>query len=204
MPDQERITAESGAADWTVLLIGGASTTGKSTLAAAIGRRFDARVIEADLYWLALQRTVPPEVEPDLHFFPPWPPLSLPVAELVEAYLRVSAIVCRALEVVVAHHALRGVRAVVEGTWLLPSFAAQATFDGKPVGHLVTSLFLFESSLDAVKESLLHRRSSSFRDHPPDSQATQAAMHLAYGNTIKQEAEALNLRVVASRPLIRC
>ncbi len=55
--------------DWTVLLIGGGSATGKTVLGEALARHFEARYIDLDLFWITLQRALPPEVEPRLHVF---------------------------------------------------------------------------------------------------------------------------------------
>jgi len=72
--------------DWTILLIGGGSATGKSTLGEALARRLNARYIDLDLFWIVLQRAIPPSVEPDLHLFEPDSVWLLPVEELVERY----------------------------------------------------------------------------------------------------------------------
>lgn len=50
--------------DWDVFLIGGHSTSGKSTVARKLGRRFDVPVSQIDDYRIALQRATRPGQAP--------------------------------------------------------------------------------------------------------------------------------------------
>jgi shikimate kinase len=53
--------------NWALLMIGGASQTGKSRLGQALARRFDLAYVDTDLFWITLQRAMPSE--PLLHAF---------------------------------------------------------------------------------------------------------------------------------------
>ena len=55
--------------NWDVLLIGGHSTSGKSTVGRQLGRRFAVPVSQVDDYRLILQRATNPGQVKGLHFF---------------------------------------------------------------------------------------------------------------------------------------
>ncbi len=99
-----------------------------------------------------------------------------------------------------AHHCLIETPAVIEGSWLLPSFALQRTYDGHDVGDNVRSIFLHEPSSFEI-ESRLRDRRDWLDKLPPKSQRNHVAMQALYGEEIRREAEALGLPVLASRPL---
>ena len=114
-----------------VLLIGGPSATGKSTLAEALARRYDARYLDSDLFYIAFRKVVPAESAPvGLHAQDEafW---ARPPDELVRDYLALQAYMCQALEVVVAQHCRAGQRVVMEGAWLLPAFVKQGVYDDR-------------------------------------------------------------------------
>ncbi len=59
----------SATLDWRVLLIGGSSAIGKTTVARDLGRRLGVSVIPADDIRLAVQQLIPLERSPTLHYF---------------------------------------------------------------------------------------------------------------------------------------
>ena len=144
--------------DWTVLLIGGASATGKTTLARALAPHLDAQVLEADLFWIVLQRAITAEVAPELHFYDHDDAWSKPVETLVDAYLEAAATVCHAIEVLVAHQCAIGQRAILEGAWILPAFARQDSYAGHDgLGSQVRAVFLHERLKPEMQRRLAAR-----------------------------------------------
>jgi len=185
---------------WTILFIGGCSAVGKSTLACACAAHLDARVVDTDLFWMVLRRTVPYDVAPDLHFFTSEACWSLPTDELVERYLRVSRFVCDAIEVVVAHYASIGVTAIIEGCWVLPAFALQERYAGRDNASVRKALFLYEPSIDELKQRLRVRPGGSPEREPKSVRDANVQMQWQFGLEIKRQAEALGLPVLESRP----
>jgi 2-phosphoglycerate kinase len=192
--------------DWTVLLIGGGSCTGKSMLSRDLARRLDLVPIDADLYWVALQRVVPQSVAPELHAFladkDVW---SRPTEQLVSLYLDVSEYVCHALAFAVAHHDSRGIAAAVEGSWILPAFAIDpdkylGPNDARQLKRPVRSVFLYEPSFSELNARLHERGDEEYRAQPDTVRESQSLMQHAYGQEIARQAEALNLPVLTSRP----
>ncbi len=183
---------------WSVLFIGGASATGKSTLAEKLGAHFRLPVVDSDLFWLVLRRMIPESLEPVLHVFHGEETWSQPVEVLVEQYLEVSQLICKAVEILVWHYHRTRDGAVIEGTWLLPSFCAQASFDGHAVP--THSLFLYEPSRKALEGRLAGRPDGWFHSQPQALQERQLEMHYAYNVEIRRSAAALGLRCLESEP----
>jgi 2-phosphoglycerate kinase len=185
--------------DWTILLIGGTSTAGKTTLAETLARRLSTRYLDLDLFWITLQPAVPPEVAPELHLFEPdsiWSTLT--PEELVERYLRVSKYMCHAIEHVIAHHSIIDVPVILDGAWVLPAFARQRIYAGHDTAS-VRSLFLVESSKDEIG-ARLRARPNGFAEEPAIAQQNGIDTQWLYGQEIKRQAEALHLPVLESRP----
>jgi 2-phosphoglycerate kinase len=159
--------SRQGPDDPTILLIGGPSVAGKTTLAESLSRRLGARYIDLDLFWIVLHASVPPEVAPELHLLDG--PLAggvdvweSPPAELVERYRRVSAYVARAIEPVIAHHHIVGRRVVIEGCWILPSFAVQRSYADRDTGDAVQAIFLLEPDIAAIEARIRPGRPSGW------------------------------------------
>jgi 2-phosphoglycerate kinase len=193
------------APDWTILLVGGASAAGKTTLAETLAARFDARYIDLDLFWIVLHGSISAEKAPDLHLLDPhlmggvtnWDGAP---QELVERYLRVSAYVCEACEPLLAHHHIIGRRVVLEGCWVLPAFATQNTYAGRDVGDSVRSLFLHESDSAAVEARIRARPHRWLETLTVSAQRNHLEMQSLYGETIAAQARALGLPVLESMP----
>jgi 2-phosphoglycerate kinase len=135
--------------EWTLLMIGGSSQTGKSWLGQALAHRFDIAYIDADLFWITLQRAMPDE--PLMHAFDDEASWNEPVEVLVERYLAVSHFVCNALESVVAHHDILGRPSVMEGVWLLPAYGLQGVYAGHRLNGTVRGLFLYEGDPESSR-----------------------------------------------------
>jgi 2-phosphoglycerate kinase len=187
-------------APWTILFIGGSSATGKSTVAQELGRKFDVTVVDLDLFWMVLQRTVPADLAPALHFFHQESARALSAETLVERYFEVSRFICAAIEDVVLHYSRVRMGAILEGTWLLPDFTIRGDYAGHRVDD-VSSVFLLESSKDELRKRLVSREDGWFRSEPETFQHTQLEMHLLYGQRIAIEAASLGLPVVESGAL---
>src|SRR5688572_23100560 len=114
--------------DWTVLFIGGMTTCGKSTLADALSRHFGARVVEADLFNLVLQNTLPEDANLASRLFARGQLEGLSAEELAERLGQWSEFVSSALEVVVADRLMTKQPAIIEGVWLQPSLAVRQSY----------------------------------------------------------------------------
>jgi len=194
--------------DWTVLLIGGSSVIGKTTVARALGRRLGVSVIPADDIRLAVQQMTTATEHPDLHYFLDDPHIWLRRPEMLrDGFIAVSRAVSPAVESVVAHHVVVADVGpiILEGDNILPGMAAQGHFSdirffaGVERGDAVRSVFLVEPD----EEALLHNaraRGRGFDDLPVEEQRTIVRAVWLYGQWVRQEAEAHGLPVVPVRP----
>jgi 2-phosphoglycerate kinase len=186
--------------DWRVLFIGGSSSTGKSTLALTLARRFDAHYFDADVLFVTLRNVLPPGAAPDgLHVQDEvfW---SQPPDALIHLYLQLDTYICRVLETVVSFHHRKQRRLVLEGTWLLPAFTIQGTYDSLNLTGQTRCLFLYEPDADELEVRRLARADPWDRTFADDVMLNISTMRHRYGLVLKRQAEALNLPVLTSRP----
>jgi 2-phosphoglycerate kinase len=112
---------------WRVLLLGGASGTGKTSVSYPLARHFGVGLTEVDDLQIAMKRITTPEQQPILHFWDthreafPWTP-----ERILELHLEVARLMTPALAAVVDNHAEGGPPLVLEGDYLLPALAAEA------------------------------------------------------------------------------
>jgi 2-phosphoglycerate kinase len=185
---------------WTVLLVGGSSGTGKTTIASEVGRRLGIAWGQADDFRLVLQRLTTPAQQPDLHFFisteSVW---RRPPEDLRDRLITVGRLVSRALEIVVTNHVATRAPLVLEGDGILPAFAVQRTFAGLDVGDQVRAVFLVEPDEDALLAAML-ARGRGIDGHSVEEQRTQARASWLYGQWLRDEAERLGLPIIESCP----
>jgi 2-phosphoglycerate kinase len=187
--------------DWHVLLIGGSSCSGKTTLAESLAYRLHARYIDLDLFWIVLRRATSPEASPDLHLFDDDAIYGRhDPGELVEMYQRVSRVVCDAVEPVLAHHDIIGRRVIIEGCWLLPDFAAQERYAGRSLDRPVRSLFIHEPSLEAMENRMRERSGGWIEAQSPESRQNHVQMQWQFGEALKERAAEFGLPVLESAP----
>ena len=182
------------AGGWTVLLLGGASGVGKSSVSYRLARHFGVDCLEVDDFQAVLERMTTPAEQPELHFFATrreeWRRLD-EEGRLAHA-LRYGAVMAEALEVVVANHLEGGAPIVLEGDFILPSLAAQETFGGEPADGRVRAVFLYEEDEAQIARNYLAREGRE--------QAGRARASWRYGEWLRGEAARLGLPAVAARP----
>ncbi len=187
---------------WTVLLIGGSSCTGKTTVAAALGKRFGIPWAQVDDFRLALQRATSPERFPDLHFFVQDPNrLARPPEELAAALRRVAEFVSSSLEVVIESRVATGKPLILEGDGLLPSLAslgAAATPASHESAGPVRAVFLRESDDIVLLNSAIERGRGPGLS--ADMWASRARTAALFGDWLCDEAMRHNLPVLSARP----
>lgn len=184
---------------WTVLLIGGSSGTGKTTLARTIGRAAGAAWIEVDDVRLALQRLTTPSQQPELHAFLSGDVWRHPPEELRDQFIAMGEVVSNALEIVVANHVATDAPLVLEGDGIVPAMAAKRTFAGLEVVDRVRAVFLVEPDEAVILRTMLDRGRGIDRLTEPE-QRTQVHASWLYGQWLRTQAERHGLPVVEARP----
>jgi 2-phosphoglycerate kinase len=90
---------------WQVLLLGGASGTGKTAVSYRLARYFGVGLTEVDDFQVLLERMTTPEQQPVLHFWRTHrSPDQLSATEIFEQGLEVGQVMASGLDAVIANH----------------------------------------------------------------------------------------------------
>lgn len=180
---------------WHVLLLGGASGVGKSTLAYLLGERYGVNIAELDDISTALETITTPDQQPLVHFWRThWTRFSQYTdQEHVDHFLDV----CRqvytpVLEAVVASRLDGGMPVIIEGDFILPELAARTEFDGHSNDDRVRALFLLEDEEAQIASNVVSRQGGDA--------ALPARTSWLKNRWLEQECDRLGLPTVAARP----
>ncbi len=180
---------------WQVLLIGGASGCGKSSISYRLAHHFGIGITEADDIHAALMRITTPEQQPLLHYWDTHPEVfSWSAEEIFNHCLAVCEQLSPAYEAVIANHLEADVPLVLEGDYLLPSLAAKDSFNGLPNQDRVRGLFLHEEDEEQFVQNYLLREPASGR------QEGRARVSWLHSQWLAQEARATGAIVTPARP----
>src|SRR5687768_7833268 len=181
--------------NWEVLLIGGASGTGKTSISYRLAQYFGVGITEVDDFQVILEHMTTPEQQPVLHYWRTLPEgVHLTPEEIVTHTLKVCRVMAPAIELVIANHLESHAPIVLEGDFILPELAAQETFRDMPNEGRVRGLFIDESDEAQIVQNYLQREP----DQGP--QTYRARVSVLYNQWLKQEAESLDVPVIPARP----
>ena len=187
MPDTER--------PWDVLLLGGASGTGKSTVSYPLARHFGVALMEVDDFTTVLERMTTPDQLTTLHYWKTHPEaMRWPAEDILEQHLAVAQILRPALEAVIARHLENRTPVILEGDYLLPSLAAQTDFVGVPAEGRVRAVFLVEDDERRLVQNFLGREPEE------GEQDKRARVSWLYGQWLREEAQHYGLVALPARP----
>jgi 2-phosphoglycerate kinase len=178
-----------------VLLIGGASGTGKTRFSYPLAARFGVPIVEVDDIVEALQAMTTPEQQPALHHWATHPEAArLPPEGILRLHLAVAESLAPALEAVVANHLETDTPVIVEGDYLLPGFAASERFRGMPANGQVASLFLHEPDETQLV--------ANFSGREPDEgeQQGRARVSALFSDWLAAEATRYGVPIVRPQP----
>jgi len=181
--------------EWKLLLLGGATASGKSTSANEIARQLGIFCVSADSLWLALKRVTTPLTHPALHHFEPVDEVVTKGPEvLCQLHIETANALSDALDEFIDHEMKeRHLPLVVDGAWITPEFAARRTseWDG------ARAVFIHEPEQDQILAGMMSRQGLA---QPNRRQLWLAPMAWLYGNWLKEGAGRLGLPVVPARP----
>src|SRR5712692_10499848 len=101
---------------WQVLLLGGASGSGKTSVSYRLANHFKVGITEIDDFQVILEGMTTPEQQPELHWWRTHPdPMHLPADEIVEHTIAVCRVMATAVEAVIANHLESRAPVVLEG-----------------------------------------------------------------------------------------
>lgn len=173
---------------WTVLLIGGASGSGKTSVSYDVARYFGVGITEVDDFQVMLQKMTSPQQQPALHFWETHPnPMALSPEEIFERGLEIGEVMTPALQAVIDNHIESRQPIVLEGDFIHPALGASYK-------EQVRTVFIYEQDESQILANYLRREPES------GSQDFRARVSWLMGEWLKREAEQLGQTVLLSRP----
>jgi 2-phosphoglycerate kinase len=185
---------------WQVLLIGGASGSGKTTVAQRIGRQTGASWLQLDDLRLTLQfgGLLIAGQCPDLFYFLQLADvLQAPTAILLEKMITIASLMAPAVSTVVHHHIATNQPMVLEGDGIAPALAAQERSAD------VRAIFLVETDEETLYRNMLARGRGLDATNRAEAEEQQRAwIRLAwlYNQWLDREARRYGPPVLSPRP----
>ncbi len=185
-----------------VLLIGGASGVGKTSVAKQLGLRLGRSWLYLDDVRLAFQRsrvTLPEKTEA-LYFFEETPAVwTLPPEHLRDGLIGVGQVLSPALEVIIENHVDTAAPVVIEGDAILPSLWSRPSVRDRVSKGRVQVVFLIETEEEAMLTNVL-ARGRGVGTRPETELWTEARAKWLYGQWLAEEANRFGLPVMEPRP----
>lgn len=180
---------------WDVLLLGGASGTGKSAVSYPLARRYGVPVLEVDDLVEALLATTTPDTHPDLHYWRTHPgAASFPAERIVDLQIATARALEPAVAAVIANHLVTNMPVVIEGDYLLPELAARDSFAGTAAAGRVRAVVLHEPDPARIEANYLVREPGDGAQH------ARAVASAAFGDWLAAEATRCGVPVAPARP----
>lgn len=180
---------------WEVLLIGGASGVGKTSIAYRIAQHFGVGITEVDDFQVLLERMTTPEQYPGIHYWSTLPEGAMPTAEDIwREGFRLRDELAPALEAVIANRLEAQNPVVLEGDFIMPALAAQTNFLDQPNEGRVRGLFIVETDEAQIVTNFLSREPNEGEQH------FRAHISWEYNQWLMAEVERLGLVALPARP----
>ena len=174
--------------NWTVLFIGGASGTGKSSIAYEIARYYGVNVLEVDDIYLSVETVTTKESFPAIHYWNTgvnWKDVG--VDSNVNWLIDVSKELIPVLKELVNRHIEDKLPIIIEGDFIYPEFVK--SFENPEV----KSIFVNETNINQILQNYLAREGG-------DLQHYRAEISIAYGKWLAHSCNQSGIKVIDSRP----
>ena len=180
---------------WDVLVIGGASGTGKSSISYRLAHQYSIGITEFDDVVEGIKAMTTADQQPRLHYWDTHPEaMSWTPQQIVHLTQGVWQDLHPAAEAVVANHLETGVPVVLEGDYLLPRLVTQARFNDIPAAGRVRGVFLFEPDEEQISANL------SRREPAGGDMTTRAHVSWLLNQTQQAECERVGAPAIPARP----
>lgn len=192
------------AVDWNVLLIGGPSSVGKSTVAKQIARQLGMSWLQVDDLRLALQwsRVTLSDVEATrkLYFFEETPHVwDLPPEQLRDAFIGLGEVLSSAIAKVVTNHVATNEPLVLEGDAILPSLLEHQYIREHRAERYVRAVFIMPSNEQMIVENMV-ARGRGLSGYSEQALRANGYAKWHYGMWIANEASRRGLPVIPPQP----
>ena len=185
-----------------VLLIGGSSGVGKTSVAKQLGLSWGASWLHVDDIRLALQRSrvTLPEMTEALYFFEENPNVwEMPPERLRDGLIGVGQVLSPALEVIIENHVDTVAPVVIEGDTILPSLLGRPSVRDRVSQGQVHALFLVETQEEVLFTNIV-ARGREMNGRQEMEMRTEARAKWLYGQWLADEAQRYSLPVLEPRP----
>lgn len=147
---------------WDVLLIGGPSGVGKTSVSYRIAQAAGVGITEVDDLFIAVESMTTPEQQPEVHYWRTTPDAAKQSAEaILDIHLRLSNVLAPMLVNVIENHLETNVPLVLDGDYMLPSLLA--TKWQNP--GIVTGVFLIDRDERQYLENYAAREPAAGHQH---------------------------------------
>ena len=192
--------SSAGARPWDVLLLGGASAVGKSTVSRLLARDLGVVVAQIDDVHTAVRAMTTPEQLPDLHYWHTSPEAaSMSPEQMVDLHIAVSRLLMPAVRAVVAQHIEDDSPVVLEGDYLVPEIMDPHPEWGSVALDRVRAVFLHEPDTEQVARNLLSREPDE-GDQTGRARVTQVFGRWLRDECIGRSALSVDVRPFSSLP----
>jgi len=174
--------------DWTVLFIGGASGTGKSSIAYELAKYYNVNVIEADDVYGAVEAMTTIESHPAIHYWSTglnW--LDIGVNENVKWLINVSYEIIPALKAIADRHIEDNLPTIIEGDFIHPELVRAFNIPE------VKGFFVKEQDENQILQNYLAREGGELQHY-------RAKISIAYDEWLSSFCEKSEIKLIDSRP----
>lgn len=180
--------------DWDVLLIGGASGTGKTSVSYALAHRFGVGITEVDDLYIAVEQLTTPAQQPLLHYWQTNPhAVHMTAQEIMDLHIAVCRLLAPAILAVIANHLETDTPIVLEGDYLLPELFVAPEAPFMRTGQ-VKGVFLFEADEAQIQ------RNYAAREPDAGDQAGRARVSWLFGRWLQDACLHAGLSALPARP----
>jgi 2-phosphoglycerate kinase len=179
---------------WHVLLLGGASGVGKTSISYRLAQHYRTGLTEVDDFQVILERMTTPEQHPVFHFWGTHREEAERMSdeEHIAFFLEYAAALEEALASVIENHLETRMPVILEGDFILPSLAVRALHGDRESSGQVRALFVCEDSEAQIARN--YRRRDGYE------QPQRAHVSYRVNGWLHAEAKSLGVPTIAARP----
>jgi 2-phosphoglycerate kinase len=179
---------------WQVLLLGGASGVGKTSVSYRLARHYGVGLTEVDDFQAILEHFTDAAQYPVFHYWRLHTDEALRMDDeaQLDFHLHYAKTLEDALALVVGNHLETPTPTVIEGDFILPSLALHDKYGDEPAEGQVRALFLYEGDEAQIVDN--------FRERDGSEQPRRARTSWCVTEGLRGEAERLGVPAIAARP----
>lgn len=174
--------------NWSVLLLGGPSGVGKSSVSYVLARHFNLGISEIDDLYIVAKQISTPAQQPVLHAWDTTPRADeLPAEQILQLHIATCRAMAPSISAVVANHIETNMPIVLEGDYVLPEMTKNSAPE-------VIAVFLYEPDETQILRNLAQREPGA------GEQTKRARVSWLFGRWLKEECDRFGIVALPARP----